>query len=91
MTQAIISDWTIGINITLSQMFSPAPYNFTPAQIGYLGTGAIIGGCIAEAICLSFNDKAVRRLAAANHGVFERMYFYIYMSGFECISNTSHS
>ncbi|PVH72588.1 MFS general substrate transporter [Cadophora sp. DSE1049] len=71
ITQTIISAWTIGINITLAQMFAPPPYLFTPAKIGYLGTGALIGGLISEAMCITLNDKIVKAMARANNGVFE--------------------
>jgi hypothetical protein len=56
----------------LAQIFAVPPYNYNPAQIGYLYAGAMIGGLVAEVFCILLNDNAAKSLARRNKGIYER-------------------
>jgi hypothetical protein len=72
LTQGMVAAWAIVCNLLTSQLFSPPPYNYTPAQVGYLNTGAIVGAIIAEFIGIALNDKIAKWWARRNNGIFER-------------------
>jgi hypothetical protein len=71
VTQGAVSAWTVAVSFMLAQIFAVAPYNFTPAQVGYLYTGAIVGGLVAETICMTTNDSMAKFLARRNSGTYE--------------------
>ncbi|KAH8585664.1 major facilitator superfamily domain-containing protein [Bisporella sp. PMI_857] len=70
-TQGAISAWTVAVSFLLAQIFAVPPYNYNPAQIGYLYAGAMIGGLVAEVFCILLNDNAAKSLARRNKGIYE--------------------
>ncbi|KAL3426701.1 major facilitator superfamily transporter [Phlyctema vagabunda] len=71
LTQGAVSAWTVAVSFILSQIFAVPPYNYNPAQVGYLNTGAMIGGLFAEIICVLSNDRLAKAFARKNGGTYE--------------------
>ena len=63
--------WLTVLASVVSIVFSQAPYNFSPAAIGYMGLGPFIGNIFGSIYSGPINDRAIRWFAKRNHGVFE--------------------
>lgn len=59
------------INLTQSQVFGAAPYNFTTAQVGYTNFGTFIGATIGLLVSGPFSDWVSQRATKKNKGVRE--------------------
>lgn len=60
--------WTIGFVTTLSQILYPAPYFFTPAQVGLFYLAPCIGSVIGEVYGRWFNDWLCARYIREHGG-----------------------
>lgn len=63
--------WLTILATMLSTVMSQPPYNFNPAQIGYMGLGPFIGNLVGSIYSGPLNDKAIRWFAKRNNGIFE--------------------
>ncbi|OJD35361.1 mfs transporter [Diplodia corticola] len=60
--------WTIGFVTTLSQILYPAPYFFTPAQVGLFYLAPCIGSVVGELYGHWFNDWLCTRYIRKHNG-----------------------
>ncbi|KEF58952.1 uncharacterized protein A1O9_03795 [Exophiala aquamarina CBS 119918] len=63
--------WLVAISITLSQIFSAPPYNFSVASVGATNVSSFVASIIGTAIAGPAVDGIVKRMSKRNHGVFE--------------------
>ncbi|KAK7894034.1 hypothetical protein LTR67_006735 [Exophiala xenobiotica] len=66
----IVSFW-VGCGFVYPQIYGPPPYSMDSEHIGYLYSGAVIGGTIVCLLATLFYDRAVVALAKRNNGVYE--------------------
>jgi MFS family permease len=64
--------WLVGISITLSQIFSAPPYNFSVTAVGLTNLSAFAASMIATLVAGPLIDGLVRRMSKANKGIFGR-------------------
>lgn len=69
ITSGLLNSWYVGSAIILSGIFSGPPWNFGPAQIGYIGAGPFIGGMIGSIIVGWGSDPIVKWMSRKNSGV----------------------
>lgn len=69
ITSGLLNSWYVGSAIILSGIFSAPPYNFGPAQIGYLGAGPFVGGMIGSIVVGWGSDPVVKWMSRRNSGV----------------------
>jgi hypothetical protein len=62
--------WLVLIGITLSQIFSGPPYNFSVSSVGATNVSAFVASVIATLIASPVIDGVVRILAKRNKGIF---------------------
>ena len=56
----IMVTWIVAFSLILAQEFSPPPYLFNAAQVGYLSTGPAVGGALGCLFMAAFTDPMVR-------------------------------
>jgi hypothetical protein len=59
------------LNITQSQVFAVAPFNFTPAQVGYTNLALFVGTSISLLVAGPLSDWMSQRATIKNRGVRE--------------------
>ena len=59
------------LNLTQSQALAVAPYNFTPAEIGYTNLALFVGTCFSLATAGPFSDWVSQRATVRNNGIRE--------------------
>lgn len=69
ITSGLLNSWYVGSAIILSGIFSGPPWNFGPAQIGYLGAGPFVGGMIGSIVVGWGSDPVVKWMSKKNSGV----------------------
>lgn len=69
IASGLLNSWYVGSAIILSGIFSAPPYNFGPAQIGYLGAGPFVGGMIGSIAVGWGSDPVVKWMSRKNGGV----------------------
>lgn len=69
ITSGLLNSWYVGSAIILSGIFAGPPWNFGPAQVGYLGAGPFIGGMLGSIIAGWGSDPVVRWMTKKNGGV----------------------
>lgn len=69
ITSGLLNSWYVGSAIILSGVFSGPPWNFGPAQVGYIGAGPFIGGMIGSVAVAWGSDPIVRWMSRKNAGV----------------------
>lgn len=65
----ILNAWYVGTAIIQSQVFSGAPWNYSSAQVGYVGTGPFIGGFLGSVVTMFAGDPVIKWLGRKNKGV----------------------
>ncbi|RDW92381.1 hypothetical protein BP5796_01775 [Coleophoma crateriformis] len=63
--------WLVGISVTLSQIFSAPPYNFSITAVGCSNLSSFVASILATAVASPLIDGMVRRLSKLNGGTFE--------------------
>ncbi|KEF55605.1 uncharacterized protein A1O9_08355 [Exophiala aquamarina CBS 119918] len=63
--------WLVNIIVVLNMVFPYPPYNFTPAQVGYMCLGPFTGFMIGTLYGGPLTDKAIVWFAKRNHGYYE--------------------
>jgi hypothetical protein len=62
--------WLVGISITISQIFSAPPYNFTVSQVGLTNLSSFVASLIGTVIAEPLTDGIARYMARRNNGVY---------------------
>lgn len=63
--------WLVGISITISQIFSAPPYNFSVRSVGATNLSSFVASIIGTAVAGPAIDGIVKRMSKRNKGVFE--------------------
>ncbi|KAJ9200926.1 hypothetical protein DTO164E3_750 [Paecilomyces variotii] len=63
--------WLVGISITLSQIFSAPPYNFSVGAVGATNMASFVASLIGTIIAGPLIDGVVKRMSKWNNGIFE--------------------
>lgn len=69
VASGILVAWYVAVSFILAAWFSPPPYLFTAAQVGYLSAGPFIGGLLASVFMAFINDPIIRYCTRRNNGV----------------------
>jgi hypothetical protein len=64
--------WLVGISITLSQIFSAPPYNFSVTAVGLTNLSSFVASLLGTALAGPLIDGVVRRMSLRNGGTFGR-------------------
>jgi hypothetical protein len=62
--------WLVGISITLSQIFSAPPYNFSVTAVGLTNLSAFAASLLATLIAGPLIDGLVKKMSMRNGGTF---------------------
>jgi hypothetical protein len=62
--------WLVGISITMSQIFSASPYNFSVGAVGASNLSSFVASVIGMAVARPLIDSTVRQLSRRNKGIF---------------------
>ena len=62
--------WLVGISITLSQIFSAPPYNFSVTSVGLTNLSSFVASLLGTLVAGPLIDGVVRRMARKNGGTF---------------------
>jgi len=63
--------FSVAISFIVPQVYGVPPYNLNPAQLGYIGTGPVVGVILAAAFCALTFDPLATWLARKNNGIYE--------------------
>ena len=69
ITSGLLNSWYVGSAIILAGVFSGPPWNFGPAEIGYLGAGPFVGGMIGSIFVGWASDPIIKYMGKRNKGV----------------------
>jgi len=62
--------WLVGISITLSQIFSAPPYNFSVTAVGLTNLSSFVASLLGTVMAGPLIDGVVRRMSLRNGGTF---------------------
>ena len=62
--------WLVGISITMSQIFSAPPYNFSVQAVGATNLSSFVASVIGMIVARPLIDSMVRILSRKNKGIF---------------------
>jgi hypothetical protein len=62
--------WLVGISITLSQIFSAPPYNFSVSTVGLTNLSAFVASLLGTFLAGPLIDGLVRKMSLRNGGTF---------------------
>jgi hypothetical protein len=65
--------WLVGISVTLSQIFSAPPYNFSVTAVGLTNMSSFVASLLATFIAGPLIDGMVRRMSQRNGGIFGKI------------------
>jgi hypothetical protein len=68
--------WLVGISVTLSQIFSAPPYNFSITSVGLTNMSSFVASVLATLIAGPMIDGMVRRLSKRNGGTFGEQFLF---------------
>jgi hypothetical protein len=66
--------WLVGISITLSQIFSAPPYNFSVTAVGLTNLSSFVASLLGTALAGPLIDGVVRRMSLRNGGTFGKFH-----------------
>jgi hypothetical protein len=66
----ICISWLVLISITLSQIFSAPPYNFSVSAVGATNVSSFVASVLATLVAGYIIDGVARYMSTRNHGVF---------------------
>jgi len=67
----LIVAWYVGVSFIMAQWFSPPPYLYTAADVGYLSVGPAVGGLCASLFMTFTSDPLVKFVTKRNKGIYE--------------------
>jgi len=62
--------WLVGISITLSQIFSAPPYNFSVVAVGLTNLSSFVASLLGTLVAGPLIDGLVRKMSMRNGGTF---------------------
>ena len=62
--------WLVGISVTLSQIFSAPPYNFSITAVGLTNLSSFVASLLGTLIAGPLIDGMIRKLSLRNGGTF---------------------
>lgn len=62
--------WLVGISVTLSQIFSAPPYNFSIGAVGATNMSSFVASVIGTLVAGPLIDGVVTRMSKRNNGIF---------------------
>jgi hypothetical protein len=68
--------WLVLIGITLSQIFSGPPYNFSVSSVGATNVSAFVASVIGTLVASPIIDGVVRLMAKRNNGIFGELQIF---------------
>ncbi|KAH7130023.1 major facilitator superfamily domain-containing protein [Dendryphion nanum] len=63
--------WLVGISVTLSQIFSAPPYNFSVSVVGLTNLSSFVATILGTLVAGPLIDGVVRKMSKRNGGTFE--------------------
>lgn len=66
-----VTSFYVAIAFVIAQLFSPPPYNLSPAGVGYMSLGPFIGGAVGYVLVGALMDPLTIWLSKRNGGVYE--------------------
>jgi hypothetical protein len=66
--------WLVGISLTLSQIFSASPYNFSVSAVGLTNLSSFVASLFGTLIAGPLIDGLVRRMSSLNGGTFGKSF-----------------
>ena len=63
--------FSVAISFIIPQVYGVPPYNLSPAQLGYIGAGPVVGVILAGAFCALTFDPLATWAARRNNGIYE--------------------
>jgi len=63
--------FSVAISFIIPQVYGVPPYNLSPAQLGYIGAGPVVGVILGAAFSALTFDPLVTYLARRNNGIYE--------------------
>jgi hypothetical protein len=67
----LIVAWYVGVSFIMAQWFSPPPYLYSAAQVGYLSVGPAVGGLCASIFMSTISDPIIKFCTNRNKGIYE--------------------
>ena len=67
----LLVGWYVAVSFIMAQWFTPAPYNYSAADVGYLNIGPTLGGLCASVFMSAVSDPIIRFAAKHNKGIYE--------------------
>jgi MFS family permease len=67
----LIVAWYVGVSFIMAQWFSPPPYDYTAADVGYLSVGPAVGGLLASLFMSITSDPLIKFCVKRNKGIYE--------------------
>ncbi|KAF2823712.1 MFS general substrate transporter [Ophiobolus disseminans] len=67
----ICISWLVLISITLSQIFSAPPYNFSVSAVGATNVSSFVASVLATLVAGAIIDGVAKYMSKRNHGTFE--------------------
>ena len=67
----LIVAWYVGVSFIMAQWFSPPPYLYSAADVGYLSVGPAIGGLCASIFMSVTSDPIIKFCVKRNKGIYE--------------------
>lgn len=62
--------WLVGISLTLSQIFSAPPYNFSVSAVGLTNLSSFVASTLGTFVAGPLIDGVVRKMSKRNGGMF---------------------
>jgi hypothetical protein len=62
--------WLVGISVTLSQIFSAPPYNFSVSAVGLTNLSSFVASILGTLVAGPLIDGVVRKMSKRNGGTF---------------------
>ncbi|ORY13771.1 major facilitator superfamily domain-containing protein [Clohesyomyces aquaticus] len=78
--------WLVGISITLSQIFSAPPYNFSIKAVGACNLSAFVASIIGMAVAGPLIDGIAKKMSKGNRGIFEPEFRLPAMASYLCLT-----
>ena len=70
MSGLIVASY-VSVSFIIAQWFSAPPYNYTPANVGYLEAGPAIASLVGSLIIPAISDPVVKFCVKRNKGIYE--------------------
>lgn len=69
VASGILVSWYVAASYIVAQEFSPPPFLFTAAKVGYLSTGPFVGGLLGSLLMGVITDPLIQYCSKKNRGI----------------------